>query len=312
MELEINYKSLASLIAAAERTGRPISGLVLSQQAQQMELSEEEVYERMAANYRIMAECIDPGCQPDLRSTSGLTGGSAYLMKRAADQGKSLTGSLMAGALYRALAVSELNAAMGRIVAAPTAGSCGILPAAMLTMQEEKGFSQQECVMALFTASAVGMVIANNASLAGAQGGCQAECGSAAAMAAAAITELSGGTPKMISHAVAIALKNILGLVCDPVAGLVEIPCIKRNASGVAGAFVAAELALAGIESAIPADEVIWAMKKVGDAMSPALKETAEGGLAATPTGQRLFEQVFGVTSDGHGGCNRGGCNCYR
>ena len=148
--------------------------------------------------------------------------------------------------------------------------------------------------MSLFTASAVGMVIANNASLAGAQGGCQAECGSASAMAAAAIVELAGGTPEMIGSAVATSLKNILGLVCDPVAGLVEIPCIKRNASGVAGAFVAAELALAGIRSAIPADEVIWSMKKVGDVMPAALKETAEGGLAATPTGRRLHRQVFG------------------
>ena len=154
--------------------------------------------------------------------------------------------------------------------------------------------TEEECVMSLFTASAVGMVIANNASLAGAQGGCQAECGSASAMAAAAIVELAGGTPDMIQSAVATALKNILGLVCDPVAGLVEIPCIKRNASGVAGAFVAAELALAGIRSAIPADEVIWTMKKVGDVMPTALKETAEGGLAATPTGRKLHQQVFG------------------
>ena len=204
----------------------------------------------------------------------------------------------------------EFNAAMGRIVAAPTAGSCGILPAALLTMQAEKQIPERDCVMSLFTASAVGMVIANNASLAGAQGGCQAECGSAAAMAAAAIVELAGGTPKMAEHAIAIAIKNILGLVCDPVAGLVEIPCIKRNASGVAGAFVAAELALAGIESAIPADEVIWTMKKVGDAMSSTLKETAEGGLAATPTGRRLHEHVFGTAREAHSGCSGcGGCS---
>ena len=150
------------------------------------------------------------------------------------------------------------------------------------------------------------MVIANNASLAGAQGGCQAECGSAAAMAAAAITELAGGTNHMVSQAVAIALKNILGLVCDPVAGLVEIPCIKRNASGVAGAFVAAEMALAGIDSAIPADEVIWSMKRIGDVMSPTLKETAEGGLAATPTGRKLHDQVFGP-GNVSGGCS--GCS---
>jgi len=305
MEPEFNYSSVASIVAAAEKSGLPISAIVLRQQAEQMEQTEESVYEHMRKNYQVMTECIDPGCNKDLKSTSGLTGGSAYKMRRISENGKSLTGSFLSGALYRALAVSELNAAMGRIVAAPTAGSCGILPAALLTMQAEKQIPERDCVMSLFTASAVGMVIANNASLAGAQGGCQAECGSAAA-----IVELAGGTPKMAEHAIAIAIKNILGLVCDPVAGLVEIPCIKRNASGVAGAFVAAELALAGIESAIPADEVIWTMKKVGDAMSSTLKETAEGGLAATPTGRRLHEQVFGTVREPKGGCSGcGGCS---
>lgn len=304
MDLEFNYSSLAAIIKAAEESGQPISRLVLEQQAHQLEEPVEAVYQHMADNYKVMRECVEPGCDPDLRSTSGLTGGSAYKMRKASEEGTALTGSLLSGALYRALAVSELNAAMGRIVAAPTAGSCGILPAAVITMQEEKGLSEEACVMSLFTASAVGMVIANNACLAGAQGGCQAECGSAAAMAAAAIVELAGGTPHMAHEAVAIALKNILGLVCDPVAGLVEIPCIKRNASGVAGAFVAAELALAGIDSAIPADEVILAMKKVGDAMSSTLKETAEGGLADTPTGRALHEQVFGPGSSAGGGCS--------
>lgn len=292
--MELNYFSLKDLLNTASEKGCTLSSLVLTQQAEQLELPEEEVYERMRKSYQVMAECIEPGCSPDLRSTSGLTGGDAYKMRKATKEGKNLTGSLMGSALYRALAVSELNASMGRIVAAPTAGSCGIVPAAVLTMQEERNLSERQCVMSLFTASAVGMVIANNASLAGAQGGCQAECGSAAAMAAAAIVELAGGTLQMIDSAVSTALKNILGLVCDPIAGLVEIPCIKRNASGVAGAFVAAELALAGIKSAIPADEVILTMKKVGDAMPSSLKETAEGGLAATPTGKRLREQVFG------------------
>lgn len=292
--MELNYFSLKDLLNTASEKGCTLSSLVLAQQAEQLELPEEEVYERMRKSYQVMAECIEPGCSPDLRSTSGLTGGDACKMRKATKEGKNLTGSLMGSALYRALAVSELNASMGRIVAAPTAGSCGIVPAAVLTMQEERNLSERQCVMSLFTASAVGMVIANNASLAGAQGGCQAECGSAAAMAAAAIVELAGGTPQMIDSAVSTALKNILGLVCDPIAGLVEIPCIKRNASGVAGAFVAAELALAGIKSAIPADEVILTMKKVGDAMPSSLKETAEGGLAATPTGKRLREQVFG------------------
>ena len=306
MEFDFNYSSIASIAAAAEKEGLPISALVLSQQARQMEQTEEAVYEQMRRNYQVMSECIDPGCDPDLKSTSGLTGGSAYRMRRMSESGKSLTGSFLSGALYRALAISELNAAMGRIVASPTAGSCGILPAAVLTMQAERNIPERDCVMSLFTASAVGMVIANNACLAGAQGGCQAECGSAAAMAAAAVVELAGGTPRMAEHAIAIALKNILGLVCDPVAGLVEIPSIKRNASGVAGALVAAELALAGIESAIPADEVIWTMKKVGDSMSSALKETAEGGLAATPTGRKLHEQVFGSPQGGGLGCS--GC----
>ena len=253
---ELKYDSIAGLVAAAEAAGEPISALVLRQQARQLEKTEAEVFAQMRDTYAVMAACIGPGCEEDLRSASGLSGGDAFKMRRAVESGKNLTGGVLGGALYRALAVSELNAAMGRVVAAPTAGSCGILPAAVLTMQE-KGCSERDCVMALFTASAVGMVITANASVAGAQGGCQAECGSAAAMAAAAIVELAGGSPRQAADAVAIALKNILGLVCDPVAGLVEIPCIKRNASGVAGAFVAAELALAGIESAIPANEVI-------------------------------------------------------
>ena len=295
MELDFTYTSLAEIIECAETNHMPISDMILQQQAQQMECTAEDIYNRMRETYKVMESCIEPGCDPELRSTSGLTGGSASKMRRISESGRSLTGSVISGALYRALAVSELNAAMGRIVAAPTAGSCGILPAAVLTMQQEYRLPEELCVMSLFTASAVGMVIANNASLAGAQGGCQAECGSAAAMAAAAIVELAGGTPKMAEHAIAIAIKNILGLVCDPVAGLVEIPCIKRNASGVAGAFVAAELALAGIESAIPADEVILAMKQVGASMSPTLKETAEGGLATTPTGCALHQRVFGT-----------------
>lgn len=293
MPEELNYHSLAGLVAAAKTAGQPLSALVLRQQAAQLEQTEEEVYARMKENFQVMAACIEPGCQPDLRSASGLTGGDACKMRRRVEEGKNLTGPVLGGALYRALAVSELNAAMGRIVAAPTAGSCGILPAVLLTMQEQ-GADEHACVMSLFTASAVGMVIAENACLAGAQGGCQAECGSAAAMAAAALVELAGGTPQMLDDAVAIALKCQLGLVCDPVAGLVEIPCIKRNAAGASIAFMAAELALAGIGSRIPADEVIVAMRRVGNSMSPALKETAEGGLAATPTACRLCGQVFG------------------
>lgn len=294
MDADFSYNSLASLLGAAAQSGEAVSALVLRQQAEQLGQSEEEVYRRMEETYRVMAECIGPGCGKDLRSASGLTGGDAWKLKQRIDSGRSLTGPFLAGALCRALAVSGLNASMGRIVAAPTAGSSGILPAAVLTMQEERGLPERACVMSLFTASAVGMVIANRACLAGAEGGCQAECGSASAMAAAAVTELAGGTPAMIGDAAAIALSNVLGLVCDPVAGLVEIPCIRRNASGAANAFVAAELALAGISSEIPADEVITAMRKVGEAMPVSLRETGEGGLAASPTAKKLRERVFG------------------
>lgn len=291
---EWNGTALQPLLDAAQRQNRRVSALVLAQQAAEQEQPPQALCRQMEQRYAVMCRSVADGCAPNLKSTSGLTGGEAARLQAAVQAGRTLTGPVLSGALYRALAASGANAAMGRIVAAPTAGSCGILPAALLTMQAEHGCPGQACVEALFTAGAVGMVIAHRASLAGAQGGCQAECGSACAMAAAAIVELAGGTPRMIGDAVAIALKNMLGLVCDPVAGLVEIPCIKRNAAGVANAFVAAELALAGVGSAIPPDEVIDAMKQVGDAMPQSLKETACGGLAATPTGQALRRRVFG------------------
>lgn len=294
----LKYLSIAELVDQATAQDARISQIVLRDQAEQMDTEPQVLFRKMRENYHVMQESIQKGADPDIKSTSGLTGGDAWKLYSVYEKKKSLTGSFMAGAMWRALAVSELNAAMGRIVAAPTAGSCGILPAAIVTMQEEYSLDEYDCVMALFTASAVGMVIGNNASLAGASGGCQAECGSASAMAAAAIVELAGGTPQMSGEACAIAIKNILGLVCDPVAGLVEIPCIKRNAGGVTTAFMAAELALAGITSHIPADETILAMKRVGDTMPASLRETAEGGLAMTPTGQALNTRVFGENAD--------------
>ena len=294
----LKYLSIAELVDQATAQGERISQIVLVDQAEQMDTEPQVLFRKMRENYHVMQESIQKGADPDIKSTSGLTGGDAWKLYSVYEKKKSLTGSFMAGAMWRALAVSELNAAMGRIVAAPTAGSCGILPAAIVTMQEEYSLDEYDCVMALFTASAIGMVIGNNASLAGASGGCQAECGSASAMAAAAIVELAGGTPQMSGEACAIAIKNILGLVCDPVAGLVEIPCIKRNAGGVTTAFMAAELALAGITSHIPADETILAMKRIGDTMPASLRETAEGGLAMTPTGQALNTRVFGENAD--------------
>lgn len=290
----MKYDSLSDLVAAAKEQNVSLSVLVLRDQAASAEKTEEEMFQTMTQSLQVMKESVQDGLVAGIRSASGLTGGDAFKMHEAVKNGKNICGKVFGTALTKALAVSETNACMGRIVAAPTAGSCGILPAALLTIAEERNIPDKDVVMALFTASAVGLVIANKASIAGAEGGCQAECGAASAMAAAAIVEMCGGTPEMCEHACAIALKNILGLVCDPVAGLVEIPCIKRNAGGVANALVAAELALVGIGSAIPADEVILTMKKIGDIMSPALKETAEGGLACTPTGKLLCEKVFG------------------
>lgn len=289
----LDYDSIAAICDAAEQKQISISALVLSDQAEQMELSEEELYNRMKESLHVMQEAVREGKNPKLRSTSGLTGGDAAKVEAYADTG-GITGTFLNHAMARAIAVSEYNAAMGKIVASPTAGSCGILPGTVVSMLEEGRCDEHAAVMALFTAGAIGMVIANNASIAGAQGGCQAECGSASAMAAAALVELAGGTPPQAAHACAMAIKNQLGLVCDPVAGLVEIPCIKRNVSGIAIAFTSAEMALAGVESKIPVDECVLAMRQVGDMLPCSLKETSQAGLAATPTGIRLKKQVFG------------------
>lgn len=291
----LDYDSIAAICDAAEQKQISISALVLSDQAEQMELSEEELYHRMKDSLHVMQEAVKEGKNPKLRSTSGLTGGDAAKVETYANTG-GITGTFLNHAMARAIAVSEYNAAMGKIVASPTAGSCGILPGTVVSLLEEGRCDEHAAVMALFTAGAIGMVIANKASIAGAQGGCQAECGSASAMAAAALVELAGGTPAQAAHACAMAIKNQLGLVCDPVAGLVEIPCIKRNVSGIAIAFTSAEMALAGVESKIPVDECVLAMRQVGDMLPCSLKETSQAGLATTPTGIRLKKQVFGET----------------
>ena len=291
----LSYESISELYKTAGALHKRIREIVLEDQAAQLEQPEETLIRQMEENLTVMLEAIENGSKPGVKSTSGLTGGDAYRLKQAIETGKHLCGDLMSNAIQMAMAVSEINAAMGKIVAAPTAGSCGILPGALGALIKVRGIPREEVALSLFTAGAIGMVVANKASIAGASGGCQAECGTASAMAAACIVELLGGTPEMAAHAVAIALKCILGLVCDPVAGLVEIPCIKRNASGVTLAFTAAEMALAGIKSAIPVDETIEALKRVGDGLPAALRETAQGGLAVTSTGQVLEQQVFGT-----------------
>lgn len=291
----LKYESVSELVAEAEKRNIKISELVLEDQAKSMEKEPLELYEKMEISFQIMEDSIKEGMKKDQKSMSGLTGGEGYLMNEYAATG-GISGNFMTKAMARALAVAGCNASMGRIVAAPTAGSCGILPGCLVSLYEDRGFEEKDVVMAMFTAGAIGMVIAEKSSVAGAQGGCQAECGSASAMAAAALVEVMGGTPSQCADACAMAISNQMGLVCDPVGGLVEIPCIKRNVSGLAIAFSSADMALAGIRANIPADECIDAMREVGDALPASLKETAGGGLATTPTGRKLRDKVFGLT----------------
>jgi len=291
----LKYESVSELVAEAEKRNIKISELVLEDQAKSMEKEPLELYEKMEISFQVMKDSINEGMKKDQKSMSGLTGGEGYLMNEYAATG-GISGSFMTKAMARALAVAGCNASMGRIVAAPTAGSCGILPGCLVSLYEDRGFEEKDVVMAMFTAGAIGMVIAEKSSVAGAQGGCQAECGSASAMAAAALVEVMGGRPSQCADACAMAISNQMGLVCDPVGGLVEIPCIKRNVSGLAIAFSSADMALAGIRANIPADECIDAMREVGNALPASLKETAGGGLATTPTGRKLRDKVFGLT----------------
>ena len=287
----LDYMSVAEIAAQARQQGSSFGEIVLQDQAAQMERSRTDILREMDESLAVMERAAERGLDKELRSNSGLTGGDGARM-RAYARG-ALGGAFCARAMEIALATAECNAAMGRIVASPTAGSCGILPGAVISMMENRGVDRENACMALIAAGGVGMVIANQASISGAAGGCQAECGSAAAMAAAALVQMAGGDAGMLENAVAMALKNLLGLVCDPVAGLVEVPCIKRNAGGVMIAIAAADMALAGIRSVIPVDEVISAMREVGESLPCALRETALGGLAATPTGQEIRNRLF-------------------
>ena len=268
----------------------------LQTQAAELEIEESALLQRMKESLSVMRNAIDFGLT-GVRSTGGLVGGSGLRLKNwheGSDLRKKLLGALSAKAATYALAANEANAAMGRICAAPTAGSSGVLPGVLFAIAEECSIAEDRLGLALVAAGSIGMVIASRASLSGAEGGCQAECGSAAAMAAGATVDLLGGSPDQVGHAVALALKNLLGLVCDPVAGLVEVPCVKRNAGAAMIALLAAEMALAGIESAIPVDEVMDAMAEIGHALPETLRETGQGGLAGTPTGRAYKERIFG------------------
>lgn len=261
-----------------------IAQAAVALQAQETGMTEQQVRSTMRNHLLCMQEAVRAGLDAKLRSVSGLSGGQAAMFLQRLSGNQMLCGSLLGKAQVYAMATAECNACMGKIVAAPTAGACGILPGAILAMMEEKGVTEKQAVDALFVAAAVGQSIAMEASISGAEGGCQAECGSAAAMAAAALVYLEGGTPRQCVDAAAFAIMNLLGLVCDPVGGLVEVPCVYRNVGSSGVAFTAADMVLSGIACPIPADEVLLAMKEVGDALPASLRETGEGGCAACPS----------------------------
>lgn len=253
-------------------------------QAQESGANEAQVRAMMLGRLQAMREAAEDGMDERKRSVSGLSGGQAAMLRRRVLAGDSLCGSLLGKAEMYAMATAECNACMGKIVAAPTAGACGILPGAILAMMEERGVTEAAAVDALFAAAVVGQAIASQASISGAEGGCQAECGSASAMAAAALCQMSGGSARQCADAAAFALMNLLGLVCDPAGGLVEVPCVYRNVGASGVAFTAADMVLSGIRCPIAPDEVILAMKEVGDALPASLRETGDGGCAACPS----------------------------
>lgn len=291
--MEVLFRNVRELVERAEKEHKLISEIMIEQEILMSERTREEIMEQMSRNLTVMEDAVERGLK-GVRSVTGLTGGDAVLLQKYIQSGKGLSGDLLLDAVSKAVATNEVNAAMGTICATPTAGSAGVVPGTLFAVKNKLNPTKEQMIRYLFTAGAFGFVVANNASISGAAGGCQAEVGSAAAMAAASIVEMAGGTPSQSAHAFAISLKNMLGLVCDPVAGLVEVPCVKRNAMGAAIAMVAADMALAGITSRIPTDEVIGAMFRIGQTMPVALKETAQGGLAATQTGKAIEAKIFG------------------
>ena len=285
------YRSLEELCRMERETGKPFWKIVQEDDCVEQGISAEESFAQMRGMYQAM-QYADAHYDETLKSASGLVGTEGTRMKRAREAGTLLCGDFIGKVMEKALKTSESNACMKRIVAAPTAGSCGVVPAVFLSVQEERGFSEECMVEALYVAAGIGGVIANRAFLAGAAGGCQAEIGSASSMAAAGAVYLAGGDTEAIIHAAAMAMKNLLGLACDPVAGLVEVPCVKRNVVGAVNALSAADMALAGVRSIIPPDEVFDAMRSVGISLPEAIRETGKGGLAATTTGQKIAQEL--------------------
>lgn len=289
------FDSIKELVETANKSGNPLSELIIEAEVENSGTPREEVWDKMKRNLNTMRQAVTKGETGNgVHSPTGLTGGEAVKIREYRKNHRTLSGDTMMGAVQAAMATNEVNAALGVICATPTAGSSGTLPGVIESLQDRLDLDEDALIRFLFTAGGFGLVIANHAGIAGATGGCQAEVGSASAMGAAAAVEAAGGTPQQSAEALSIAISNLLGLVCDPIAGLVEVPCVKRNAIGTANALVAADLALAGCTSKIPADECIMALDKVGKQMPSSLRETGIGGLAGTPTGQTIKAKIFG------------------
>jgi len=289
----VRFRTLKQLAELCENEKKTIGKLMLEEQCRESGRSAEQEFRKMFDYYQVMKEAVRRGLTEDTTSRSGLTGKDAQRVASYMETADPSVGAVACEAMAYALAVSEVNASMGRIIATPTAGSCGIIPGVFVSSQKRFGWDDEKMTYGLFAAGAIGFVIANNSFVSGAEGGCQAEVGSAIAMAAGAMVELRGGTPTQAVHAVGLALKNTLGLICDPVGGLVEVPCIVRNGFGAVNALAAADMALAGVRSVIPSDEVVQVMLEVGSAMPEKHRETAKGGLAQTPTGRKIMDELY-------------------
>lgn len=285
------YQSIAQIIKDEKEKGIPFWKLVQLEDCTELEKKEEDSFGEMKKIYEAMRASND-SYDKALKSASGMVGGEGEKIQRRIQGGQMIAGDFIGRVMEKALRVSESNACMKCIVAAPTAGSCGVLPAVLLSIQEREGFSDDKMAEAVYVAAGIGGVIANHASLAGASHGCQAEIGAASAMAAGALVHLYDGTAEDIGNAAALALKAVLGLACDPIAGLVEVPCVKRNVMGAVNAVTSADMSLAGVKSLVPADEVFDAMNNIGKHMDEEIRETAKGGLATTPTGIRIQETI--------------------
>jgi L-serine dehydratase len=288
----MSFRAFEEILNKCKEQDKPFWRVILEDDMEERLVSEEESFEKMTQLYMAMKEA-DTAYDKELTSASGLVGGDGERMSRALSEGKVLGGPFIGEVMSKALKMGESNACMKKIVAAPTGGACGVIPAVLLCYEDYYGASLQKMIEAMYVAAGVGQVIASRAFISGAAGGCQAEIGSASAMAAGALAYLNGGDGQSIAHSAAMSLKNLMGLVCDTVGGLVEVPCVKRNVGGAVIAIASADMAVAGIRSQIPPDEVIDAMREVGESLPRALRETGEGGLAATPTGRDVMNRLM-------------------